>query len=97
MSMKMTVSDRVLQKLEDKHGGITVAEIRQCFANKDGPDLIDGRANNLTNPVTRWFIAETDRGVLLKIAFMQFPDRIEIKTAYPPNETEIKIYKGNMR
>ncbi len=96
--MKIQLSKSVRSKLSDKHGGVTEDEIRQCFANRNGQILIDSRAEHLTNPVTRWFIAETDRGRLLKIAYMPFADgSITIKTAYEPNETEFNTYGGYTR
>jgi hypothetical protein len=91
--MEIFISHSVKAKLDDKHGGVNEQEIRQCFANLDGPILTDSRARHLTNPVTRWFIAETDYGRLLKIAYMPFPDMFAIKTAYEPNEDEQRIYR----
>lgn len=46
----------------------------------------------MTNPLTRWFIAETDFGRKLKIAFMPTDEGIVIKTAYGPNTEELRIY-----
>lgn len=46
----------------------------------------------MTNPVTRWFIAETDLGRKLKVAYMATTDGVVIKTAYDPNKEEIRIY-----
>jgi hypothetical protein len=41
-----------------------------------------------------WFVAETDYGRKLKIVFIQRSDgRIDIKTAYEANPTEIEIYE----
>ena len=90
--MKIFVSERVQVKLNEKHGGITQDEIRECFANRTGEYLLDGREDHLTNPVTRWFIAETDRGRRLKICFIPYPEHIVIKTAFEPNATEIAMY-----
>jgi len=53
------------------------------------------REEHRTNPPTHWFLAETCYGRLLKVVFV--PDTngkdIYIKTAYEPNETEIRIYR----
>lgn len=92
--MKVVMSPEVQKKLDVKHDGVTADDVKQCFANRSGIELIDGRAEHLTNPVTRWFIAETDSGKLLKVCFMQYPDRIVIKTAFRPNQAEIRIYVG---
>ncbi len=95
VDLKIVLSSRVREKLADKHGGVTVDEIRQCFANMEKDPMIDGRAENLTNPVTRWFIAETDRGRLLKICYMPYPNKeYFIKTAYEPNAVEVAIFNG---
>ncbi|HAN56607.1 MAG TPA: ADP-ribosyl-(dinitrogen reductase) hydrolase [Betaproteobacteria bacterium] len=72
---------------------VTESEIVQYFANRTGKDLIDTRAQHLTNPLTRWFIAETDFGRNLKVAYMPTNSGIVIKSAYDPNATELRIYK----
>lgn len=91
-TMEINISDLVQEKLNIKHGGVTPDELRQCFANRTGKYAIDGREDHLTNPVTRWFMAETNFGRLLKICFIPYPDRVEIKTAYEPNAVEIALY-----
>lgn len=46
------------------------------------------------NPPTLWFIAETNQGRALKVVFIELQNGIyEIKTAYEPNKTEVKIYE----
>ena len=90
--MKIYVSDRVQEKLNTKHGGVSQNEIRECFANRTGRVLIDGREDHLTNPVTRWFIAETNRGRKLKICYIPYPDQRVIKSAFEPNAEELSIY-----
>src|SRR6218665_2388109 len=59
-----------------------------------GKDLFDNRPKHKTDPPTRWFIAETDYGVKLKVCFIYHPDTqlVEIKSAFKPNEDEIAIY-----
>jgi hypothetical protein len=54
--------------------------------------LIDTRAEHLTNPVTQWFIAETDYGRKLKIVFIHQGADIAIKSSYDPNVEEMRIY-----
>jgi hypothetical protein len=91
--MKLIISTKVRQKFTDKHGCVTESEIRQCFANLDKAPMIDGRAEHRTNPVTRWFISETNHGRLLKICYMPYPNGdYVIKTAFEPNATEIKMF-----
>jgi uncharacterized DUF497 family protein len=92
--MKLKVSHRVSEKLRDKHK-VTMKEIAECFQNRQGRDLFDTRARHQTDPKTRWFLACTNHDRLLKIVFM--PDvanrYVEIKSAYEPNDEEVRIYK----
>lgn len=91
--MALKISAAVLEKLAHKHQ-VAKDEILECFANKEGGDLIDSRADHNTNPPTRWFIASTDFGRVLKVVFMRHENGdIVIKTAYPPNQEEIRIYR----
>ena len=93
MLMKLIISTGVRAKLAGKTPPVTESEIVQCFANRTGKDLIDTRAEHLTNPLTRWFIAETDFGRNLKVAYMSSQKGIVIKSAYDPNAMELRIYK----
>lgn len=94
--MKLIISSRVREKLDTKHGGVTIDEIRECFANLDGKILIDSREDHLTNPLTRWFIAETNYGRELKICYMQIRDEFHIKTAFEPDNNDLHAYnEGN--
>lgn len=91
--MKLVLSQKIRSKLAIKTPPVSEDEILQCFANRSGNFLIDTRANNLTNPQTRWFIAETDYGRTLKVCFVPMDTgEIHIKTAYDPNTTEVGIY-----
>ena len=90
--MKLHISAAVREKLANKTPPVAESEIVQCFANRTGNYLMDTRADNLTNPITRWFIAETDFGRILKVAFMPTVNGIVIKSAYDPNEVEKRIY-----
>ncbi|RVT49659.1 ADP-ribosyl-(dinitrogen reductase) hydrolase [Rubrivivax albus] len=92
--MPLFISPRVREKLKTKHN-VTEAQVVQCFANRCGGDLLDRRPQHQTNPPTRWFISETDYGIKLKVCFVYDPTTklVEIKSAFPPNEDEIAIYK----
>jgi hypothetical protein len=91
--MGMFISPRVRAKLLEKHN-VTEAHVLQCFANRNGPDLLDRRPQHQTNPPTRWFIAETDYGIRLKVCYVydKATKMVEIKSAFPPNDKEIEIY-----
>jgi hypothetical protein len=61
--------------------------------NRSGGFLEDTRLDHKTEPPTLWFIAKTDELRLLKVVFMELNGQYEIKTAYEPNENEVKIYE----
>ena len=67
-------------------------EVDQCFANRNGKYLRDPRAEHQTNPPTQWFIAETDFGRRLKVVFIRNGSDIDIKSAFDPNQEELRIY-----
>lgn len=96
--MGLVISDKVRQKLEQKHG-VKEEEIIQCFASSEKGFLIDTREANRTNPPSQWFVSETDYGRKLKVVFMhiQATNEIHIKTAYVANSTEIAIYEKHAR
>lgn len=67
--MKLFISDPVREKLASKHG-VTEAEIRQCFENREGRLLEDTREDHQTNPPTQWFISCSNRQRKLKVVFV---------------------------
>jgi uncharacterized DUF497 family protein len=88
------VSAGVLEKLRDKHG-VSVREVEQCFENKCGMYLEDDREDNRTDPVTLAFIAPTNQGRLLKVAFIFLDGNVHIKTAFEPDADDIAFYERN--
>lgn len=91
--MRLRISPAIRDKLDHKKPPVDECEIVQCFANRDGAYLYDTRARHLTQPLTQWFIAETDKGRNLKVVFIHTDTGITIKSAFDPNATEIAIYK----
>jgi len=89
--LNLKISADVLYKLEHKHGVIG-DEIEQCFGNRTGQLLEDTREKHKTNPPTLWFLACTNKLRLPKILYIQIGDRVELKSAFSPNKTEIDIY-----
>jgi isopentenyldiphosphate isomerase len=89
---KLVVSEAVKNKLQKKHK-VTVREVEHCFFNREGRLLIDSRAFNKTIPPTLWFIALTNQGRKLKVAYIQKGVQVILKTAYEPNEQELEIYE----
>lgn len=90
--MKLKISITVQEKLANKTPPVTESEIIQCFANRDRTYAIDVRAQHRTNPITQWFIAETDFGRELKVAFMATTEAIVIKSAYDPSDEAKQMY-----
>ncbi len=93
MMYHLIINKRIAEKLRLKHD-VTHAEVLECFLNRTKDMLEDTRLDHQTDPPTFWFIAETDCGRRIKIVFIEnIAGRYEIKTAYEPNETEVKIYE----
>jgi len=91
--MNLKISQKIIKKITEKHK-VHPSEIEECFWNKTKISLIDKREKNKTNPPTFWFIAKTDSERLLKIVFIDLLDgTFEIKSAFEPNEEEIRIYE----
>ncbi|HEX3912180.1 MAG TPA: hypothetical protein VHW71_01625 [Steroidobacteraceae bacterium] len=98
--MALWFSDDVKQKLAEKHG-VSVDEVRQCFENLEGDFIKDTREEHLTEPLTWWFVSETNKRRLLKVCFIArkiktesgVETRVDIKTAYPPPAEDIELYK----
>lgn len=89
--MALVISPQIAEKLAKKHS-VSQEEVAQCFANRTGRYLLETRARHATNPATMWFIAETDYGRKLKIAFVPENGNIYIRTAFVPDATELGIY-----
>lgn len=90
--MTVVLSPKIREKLSAKHQ-VSEAEVAQCFANCDGIFLKDTREDHSTDPPTLWFVSETDHGRKLKAVFVLKDGKNYIKTAYRPNENELRIYK----
>jgi hypothetical protein len=92
----MHIAKTILTKIQGRHG-VSPKEVEECFINRDGGYLIDNRENHQTNPQTLWFIAETNKGRLLKICFVPKGDDNEdgptLKSAFEPNDIEKLIYQ----
>lgn len=71
---------------------ITERHIEQCFANRCGEFLVDEREDHKSDPATLWFISETNDGTPLKIAFIPRGNDFYIRSAFPANEKQTRIY-----
>jgi hypothetical protein len=88
---KVFISDAMRAKLAGEHD-VGAPEVHQCFANRTGKLLFDTREAHATDPPTRWFIAPTNKGRLLKVCFVPRSDYF-LRTCYEPNEEELAIYR----
>ena len=90
--MKFDIPPSVSEKLRDKHK-VEPKEVYQCFLNRTHGFLNDTREEHKSDPITQWFIAETDQGRQLKICFLLKGGVVTIKTAYEPTtDASIKLY-----
>lgn len=90
--MAIRISAKVAAKLEEKHG-VSEREVIQCFENLCGLMLVDTREENRTDPPTLWFIAPTNQNRLLKVCFIHRDGVNIVKTCFPPNADELRIYR----
>jgi hypothetical protein len=90
--MPIVISTKVRAKLAAKQPPVTPEEIEQCFVTVEGSYLEDEREQHASDPPTLWFIAETYYGRKLKVVFIPRGEDMVIRTAYPPNPEEIRIY-----
>ena len=91
--LHLRFSPAILEKLEEKHQ-VTRREVEQCFDNRCGEFLVDDREDHQTDPATLWFVDPTNNERLLKICFMFVDGNILVKSAFAPNDTEIRIYEN---
>lgn len=92
--MALIISPKVLAKLAAKVPPVKPEEIEQCFANRTMLYLMDTREEHRSDPPTRWFIAETDYGRKLKVAFIPRGKDVYIRSAYDPSPEDIAYYEG---
>ncbi|WP_055327048.1 hypothetical protein [Ralstonia solanacearum] len=88
----LVITPSVKHKLESKHN-VTELEVRQCFLNICGTYVVDDREDHRTDPPTLWFVAETDRGRVLKIIFVHADGNVVLKSAYEPSPAVQEMYE----
>ena len=91
--MAIVISPKIFAKLAEKHS-VSKKDVQQCFENRTGYLLTDSREKNKSDPPTQWFIAFTNDGRLLKICFVPRDGNQYLRSAYPPNEVELRIYQA---
>ena len=94
--MDFKISRRILAKLRDKHD-VTQQDVAECFANRWGKFFTDSRQNHRTDPPTYWFVSETDKGRVLKVVFVRYPEFFAIKSAFVPEDGSDALYESLMR
>jgi hypothetical protein len=90
--MEFKISPRVEAKLREKHD-VSTSEVAECFANRWGKFYTDDREDHRTDPPTYWFVSETDRGRMLKLAFVRYPEHFAITSAYEPKDGSDVLYE----
>ena len=98
MHIPLVCTPSILDKLSAKHN-VRLIEVEQCFLNSSGAYLEDDREEHRTDPATMWFVAETDKGRLLKVVFVERDGNIYIKSAFDASDNACRIYdeKANRR
>jgi uncharacterized DUF497 family protein len=89
--MPLIVSSKIRDKLAAKHQ-VTVDEVRQAFADRPDYVVLDEREEHASDPPTVWFVASTDSGRLLKVVYVQRGADIYLRTAYPANAEEVRLF-----
>jgi uncharacterized DUF497 family protein len=90
--MALIASQKIQAKLSSKHQ-VTLEEVEEAFADRPDYVVIDDREDHATDPPTYWFIAQTNSGRLLKVCYIDRGTDIYLRTAYPPDATEIKLFE----
>lgn len=89
--MSIVISPKIRDKLATKHN-VKPEEIEQCFANKNGEYIMETGKQHASNSPTYWFIAETNYGRKLLIAFISEHGNTYIRTAFEPSQVKIRNY-----
>ncbi|MFM9913105.1 MAG: hypothetical protein ACKVN9_06205 [Methylophilaceae bacterium] len=90
--MAIIISEKILKKITDEKHSVSRREVEQCFENIDGSFLTDTREDHVTNPVTLWFVAPTNKNRLLKIMFVFDNGDFYLKSAYDATDEIVRIY-----
>jgi hypothetical protein len=91
MIRNLIIAPDIREKLLNKHH-VEEGEVHEAFMNRDGPYLLDEDEDHQTDPPSEYFLAETDRGRLLKVVFVFRDGNIYLKTAFDANAKSVHIY-----
>lgn len=79
----LIISAKIREKIAQlSHGEVTEREVRECFMERCGKVCYDDREEHRTDPPTKWFVAPTHQGRLLKIVYVEDEEHIYLKSAY---------------
>lgn len=92
----IVISPAIKEKLEKKHQ-VSELEVKQCFENLYTACVEDTREDHKTDPASLCFIAETDKGRLLKVVFINRGGSIHLKTAFEPTQADIDFYENALK
>ena len=88
----LIVSEKIALKLKTTHN-VSIAEVYECLANLEGNPLEDTSEGNETDPLSIWFIAETDYGRVLKIViYPHLNGDYYLKTAFEAKQRHIELF-----
>lgn len=89
----LIISPKIKDKIaRDDHGGVTEREVRECFMVWDHSFCFDQKEEHLTDPPTKWFVAESHVGRLLKIMYVDDGENVYLKSAYPATSDVKRIF-----
>lgn len=89
--MSIVISPKIRDKLATKHN-VKPEEVEQCFANRNGEYILEVRKEHASVPPTYWFIAETNYGRKLQVAFIHENGNLYIRSAFEPSQAAIANY-----
>lgn len=89
--MSIVISAKVRVKLAQKHR-VSEREVREAFADQPDTVLLDTREEHASDPPTVWFIASTYNGRKLKVCYIETEEDVIVRTAYDPNEAELRMF-----
>ena len=95
--MRLVATDAVKSKLWDERD-LSFEEVLEAWESCSGPWFIDDRARNRSNPPTVWALPCTDLGRLLKLVVIPHREKgiSVLRTAFEPDEDEVKLYENNI-
>lgn len=91
----LVIHDAILSKIaKQDHGGLTRADIEDCFRNRCGRKCLDTRPQHATPPHdTYWFVSSDKNGRRIKIVFLMIDGQIILKSAFPATPVVESVFQ----